>query len=132
MSQLLGKLDPAAERTMRGAIEGALRTQAIYVAATLGIADRLALGPRSAAELAEQVEADAPNLKRVMRLLVSHGVFVEQEGGRFALNRPAEYLQTGHPRSRRPSALRAGEGLWEHSARPGARLPFLRAAGGGR
>jgi hypothetical protein len=112
-SRLLEKLDPAAERKMRRAIEGAMRTQAVYVAATLGIADQLALGPRPAEELAERVEANAPALRRLLRLLVSYGVFIEQEDGRFALNRAAEYLQTGHPRSLRPSAIRAGEGLWD-------------------
>jgi O-methyltransferase domain len=112
-SRLLQKLDPAAERKMRRAIEGAMRTQAIYVAATLGVADHLALGPRTADDLAERVQAHAPNLRRILRLLVTWGVFTEQEDGRFALNRTAEYLQTGHPCSLRPSAIRAGEGLWE-------------------
>jgi hypothetical protein len=112
-SRLLQKLDPAAERKMRRAIEGAMRTQAIYVAVSLGIADKLALGPRTADELAQQAEAHAPSLKRLLRLLVTWGVFLELEDGRFTLNPAAEYLQSGHPRSLRPSAIRAGEGLWE-------------------
>jgi hypothetical protein len=107
------KLDPAAERKMRRAIEGAVRTQAIYVAATLGIADRLSLGPRTAEELADAVQAHASTLERILRLLATHGVFAQQEDGRFALNRAAEHLQAGHPRSLRPSAIRAGEGMWE-------------------
>ena len=56
-------------------------------------------------------------MKRLLRFLVFNGVFAEHEDGRFALNRAAEYLQTGHPRSLRPSAIRAGEGMWEVSAR---------------
>jgi predicted O-methyltransferase YrrM len=114
---LLAKLDPVAEASMRGLIGGALRTQAIYVAAKLGIADQLSLGARSADELAQRVNADARTLRRVLRFLAFHGVFVETTDGTFALNALAESLQTAHPRSLRPSAIRAGEGLWEVSAR---------------
>ena len=114
---LLEKLDPAAEAMMLSLIGGAIRTQAIYVAAKLGLADRLALGAQSAAELARHVNADATTLKRVLRFLVFNGVFTEKADGSFALNRVAESLQTGHPRSLRPSAIRAGEGLWEVSGR---------------
>ena len=114
---LLAKLDPAAEAMMRGLIGGALRTQAVYVAAKLGIADQLSLGPRTAEDLAQRVSADAAMLRRVLRFLVFNGVFVENADGAFALNAPAESLQSAHPRSLRPSAIRAGEGLWDVSAR---------------
>ena len=102
---------------MRQLIGGAVRTQALYVAAKLGIADHLSLGARSADELAERTQAHASALRRLLRFLVVSGVFVEQEDGRFALNRAAEYLQSGHPRSLRPSAIRAGEGMWSIAAR---------------
>src|SRR5215213_10404681 len=114
---LLERLDPVAEATMRNLIGGAIRTQAIHVAAKLGIADHLSLGPRSAEDLAERVSAHAPTLKRVLRFLVSFGVFVQNEDGRFAVNGVAEYLQTAHPRSMRPSAIRAGEGMWNVASR---------------
>jgi hypothetical protein len=114
---LLAKLDPAAEASMRALIGGALRTQALYVIAKLGIPDALSLGARGADELAQRVSADATMLRRVLRFLVFHGVFVEHDDGRFALNAAAEFLQTAHPRSLRPSAIRAGEGLWDVSAR---------------
>jgi hypothetical protein len=117
LNQLMDKLDPAAEAAMRSLIGGALRTQAVYVAAKLAIADQLSLGPRSAEELAERVGADARTLRRLLRFLVFHGVFAEKDDGRFALNRLAESLQSGHPRSLRPSAIRAGEGMWDVSAR---------------
>ncbi len=117
VATLLDRLDPVAEATMRNLIGGAVRTQAIYVAAKLGIADHLSLGPRTAEELAGRVDAHAPTLRRVLRYLASSGVFVESEDGRFALNRLAEWLQTAHPRSMRPSAIRAGEGLWNVAGR---------------
>jgi hypothetical protein len=114
---LLERLDPVAEATMRNLIGGAIRTQAIHVAAKLGIADHLSLGPKTADELAEGVIAHAPTLRRVLRFLVSFGVFVQNADGRFALNRVAEYLQTAHPRSMRPGAIRAGEGMWSVASR---------------
>ncbi|MEA2236949.1 MAG: hypothetical protein QOC81_1673 [Thermoanaerobaculia bacterium] len=110
---LLEKLDPAAEASMRDLIGGAVRTQAIYAVARLGVPDQLALGPRSAAEVAQASGAHAETLRRVMRYLVTCGVFLEHEDGRFALAPAGEYLQSGHPRSLRPSAIRAGEGLWQ-------------------
>ena len=50
MASTLG--DEHALREMRGQIFGFLVTRSIAVAAELGLADRLANGPRSAAELA--------------------------------------------------------------------------------
>jgi hypothetical protein len=108
-------LDPSAEAAMRDQIGGALRTQAVYVAAKLGIADQLSLGPRTAGDLASVVNAHAATLRRVLRFLASRGVFTELEDGRFALSSAAEYLQTAHPRSLRKSAIRAGEGMWNVS-----------------
>jgi hypothetical protein len=113
---LLDRLDPVAEATMRNLIAGAVRTQAIYAIAKLGIADRLSLGPRGAEELAQSAGAHAPTLRRVLRYLAAAGIFVENGDGRFALNAAAEYLQTAHPRSMRPSAIRAGEGMWNVAA----------------
>ena len=117
MPTLLDRLDPLEEATLRHLIGGAIRTQAIYVAAKLGIADHLALGPRGADELAEHTGTHATTLRRVLRYLVSIGVFAEREDGRFALNGIAEYLQTAHPRSLRPTSIRSGEGQWQVAAR---------------
>lgn len=114
---LLEKLDPVTEATMRSLIGGAIRTQAIYVAAKIALADHLSLGPRSAEDLAERVHADAATLKRLLRFLVFNGVFAENDDGSFALNGAGEYLQSAHPRSLRPSAIRAGEGMWDVSSR---------------
>jgi len=102
---------------MRNLIDGAIRTQAIYAVAKLGIADHLSLGPRTADDLAGRAGAHAKTLERVLRYLVASGVFVQHDDGRFALNTVAEYLQTAHPRSMRPSAIRAGEGMWTVASR---------------
>lgn len=114
---LLGRLDPAPESEMRALIEGALRTQAIYVVARLGVPDQLALEPRTAGDLAARLGVHGPTLLRVLRYLASCGVFVEDGDGRFGLAPPGQLLQTAHPRSLRPSAIRAGEGMWSVSSR---------------
>ncbi|NOT55387.1 MAG: methyltransferase domain-containing protein [Deltaproteobacteria bacterium] len=86
-------------------VTGYYISQAIYVAAKLGIADRLTNGPRSSDELAHTTGAHAPSLHRLLRLLVSAGVFAEQEDGRFALTPIGSYLQTETPGSLRAVAL---------------------------
>src|SRR5690349_10595318 len=50
-------------------------TQALYVAARLRIADRLADGPLGSEELARTASADPGALLRLLRALVSFGVF---------------------------------------------------------
>jgi hypothetical protein len=60
-------------------------TQAITAAADLGIADALAKGPLSADELARAVNADADALRRLLRGLISRGIFRQRRDGRYDL-----------------------------------------------
>jgi hypothetical protein len=69
-------------------------SQAIHVAATLGIADLLAEGPRTADELAEATGTHAPTLYRLLRALASVGVFAETADAVFVMTPPAEHLRT--------------------------------------
>src|SRR5215210_8591514 len=75
-------------------------SQAIYVAATLGIADLLEDEPKSVDELAESTGTHAPTLYRLLRALASVGIFIET-GGHFGLTPLAEYLRTDTPGSLR-------------------------------
>lgn len=84
-------------------------SQAIHVAATLGIADLLEDGPRSADELAETTGTHAPTLYRLLRALASVGVFTEDDDDRFALTPLAEYLRTDSPDSLRAWAMQIGQ-----------------------
>jgi SAM-dependent methyltransferase len=87
-------------------------SRAIYLAAKLGIADLLKDGPRDYRDLAEATRTHAPSLNRVMRLLVSAGVFAEPENGKFALAPLGEFLRVGVPGSMRASVmLFAGVGV---------------------
>lgn len=61
-------------------------SQAITVAAQLGVADALADGPLTIDELATRVDANADALHRLLRALISRGVFRHRRDGRFELN----------------------------------------------
>jgi SAM-dependent methyltransferase len=68
----------------------------VHVAATLRVADHLVDGPMAIGSLAQKCGADAGALARVLRHLISRGVFEEPELDRFALNDAArEFLQEG-------------------------------------
>ena len=69
-------------------------TQAIHVAATLGIADLLRDGPRDSEALARETATHAPSLHRVLRALASVGVLHEDDDGRFALTAIGECLRS--------------------------------------
>lgn len=84
-------------------------SQAIHVAAALGIADHLGDGPRSVEDLAEATRSHAPTLHRLLRALASVGVFAEESEGRYGLTPLAEHLQTDAPGSLRAWALQIGQ-----------------------
>src|SRR5215831_8028335 len=76
---------------------GALSAQILYVAAQLGLADRLArTGPATASELALEHGIDAAAIERVLRGLVSINVCDEIDGERFRLTSLGEYLRPSH------------------------------------
>src|SRR5215213_2086410 len=58
---------------------GALMSQALYVAAKLGVADLIANGPKAVSELAVATETNESALYRVLRSLASVGVFSETD-----------------------------------------------------
>jgi SAM-dependent methyltransferase len=87
---------------------GALITQALSVAATLGVADHLGAGPRSVDELADAVGADAPSLYRVLRALTDVEVFVELGDRRFASTELSDLLRSDGPASLRAWAAMVG------------------------
>jgi SAM-dependent methyltransferase len=64
----------------------------VRVVATLRIADHLAAGHAALDELGATAGCDADSLGRVLRHLVSKGLFEEPSPGRFALNEPSRAL----------------------------------------
>jgi SAM-dependent methyltransferase len=85
------------------------QSQAIYVAAKLGIADLLKDGPQSSVTLASATGSDAPSLFRLMRALSSVGVFSQVNSDGFALSRLGETLQTNVPGTLRAMVITIGE-----------------------
>ena len=94
----MSKDEPSPRDALLQMINAFRASQAIYVAATFGIADLLEEGPKGADELAEATGTHAPTLYRLLRALASVGVFAEEPDGRFVSTPLAECLETNAPR----------------------------------
>ena len=79
--------------------DGLIIHQSLYAAAKLGVADLLASGSRTTAELAEQLKVKKSPLYRTLRLLASQGVFEETAARTFAQTGLSRFLCTGVPGS---------------------------------
>ena len=99
---------------VRQLIMGFRSTSLLHVAAELGLADRLAGGPRSAAELASELGAHADALGRVLRGLVAFGVFARRADGRYALTDLGACLRDDAPGSLRAVARIFGHAYIQH------------------
>ena len=116
--------DPAT--TLHRLVTGYQVSQAIHVAATLGIADLLADASRTGDELAALTNTHPPTLYRLLRALASVEVLHELDGRRFELTPLGEPLRSDVPGSMvdlaaymgRPYRLQAWGGLL-HSVRTG-------------
>ena len=96
-------------------LNGFMRSQAIYVAAKLGLADLLKDGARNVDDLAKLTKVNTDALYRLLRALSSIGIFVEKEARIFELTPMAETLRSDLPISLRPYALLVGDSCWWHS-----------------
>ena len=96
--------DTGAAIALQRMIIGDWISQAVQVAASLGVADLIADRPRSAADLAGSLGVHGPSLYRLMRALASVGVFTEVVLGSFGLTAVGDYLRTGVPGSLRALA----------------------------
>jgi hypothetical protein len=95
-------------------IRGYQVSQAIHVAATLGVADHLRDGPCGAPELAAALAVDAPALYRLLRALAAVGVFYEDDQRRFSLTEIGACLCSDAPESLRDQAANMGRPAdWE-------------------
>ena len=115
-----------ASRELRRLVTGYQVSQALYVAATLGLCDLLADSPRTVAELAETTGADARSLTRLTRGLAAVGLYVADGDGRFANTELGDAFRADAPRSIADLARFVGQPChWqayaslEHSIRTG-------------
>jgi hypothetical protein len=90
-------LSKAAE--LRRLVNSYQLSQAIHVAAVLGIADLLADGPRSSDELAEETGTNSRALYRLLRALAAFGLFHEDDERRFSLTELGDALRSDAPES---------------------------------
>jgi hypothetical protein len=112
--------------TLSEMIGGYMVSQAIHVAAKLGIPDVLRDRPMRSSEIAAVIAAHEPSLRRLLRALTSVGLLVEDEEGQFAATPTGALLQSDHPRSMRAMAIVLGSPyVW----RPWGRLDTSIATG---
>ena len=100
--------DLSPHSALYGMVTGYYVSQAIHVVARLGIADLVAEGARDAEALAEQTYSHASSLRRVLRLLVTAGLFTEDHDGHFASTPTGDLLRADVPGSMRAAALLFG------------------------
>lgn len=112
---------------------GGIVSRIIYVAAKLGIADQLATGPRTPAQVSSALGVHTQSVYRLMRTLAGFGLLHEGEGQAFGLTPLGDTLRTGHPG--RATVLTMGGPLFtqgfdalEHSVRTGE-IGFVKATG---
>lgn len=87
---------------------GALRTQVYHSTAQLKLADLLANGPRTAADLAQESGVDPELLERFLRAAAVLGIFRREHDGRFANTPRSLALKHGPHRSFRDWVLYFG------------------------
>lgn len=88
-------VNTSARSTMMAAALQYMTSQAIYVAARLGLADLLADGPAQTDRLATECSADPRTMGKLLRALVAGGVLVQEGPDRFALTEIGHALRDG-------------------------------------
>ncbi len=106
-------------------LSGAWTTQVIYVAAELNVADHLASGSRTSANLAAVTESHEPSLNRLLHSLVAIGMCSHEVDNSFELTPLGSLLRSDAPDSLHAWSLWWGRSLWSawgnllHSVRTG-------------
>ena len=117
----------SAASSLLGIFAGAWLAQAVHVAAKLGLADRVGGGRMTVSALAAATSTHPAALGRLLRALVSVGIFDADDDGRIGPTPLSSCLRADAPGSLRAFALMLGEPAhwraWEglaHSVRTGA------------
>jgi hypothetical protein len=94
-------------------IFGGMVSQALHVAAKLGIADLVASTPQTIDELAQATKTDAGSLRRLILYLASIGIFAEDAEGKYRQTPMSDTLRSDNPRSFRGlSVLFGSDFMW--------------------
>ena len=113
MSQISPDPEPALASQLLELVTASWKSQALYVAAELGIADLLADGPRTCAELATAAGVHPPSLRRLLRALTTIGVCNEDEHDVFGITPLGAQLATDRRLSLRSWTRWWGTSLWQ-------------------
>ncbi len=88
---------PAQAEALQELILAAWMSQAITAIADLRVADALSGGPLPLDELADKVGANPDALRRLLRVLISRGIFLRRDDDRYELNPMAQLLRSDAP-----------------------------------
>lgn len=77
-------------------------SRALWAAAELGVADAIGDEPAALIEIAAASEAREEPLRRLMKALVSVGLFTAEDGDRFGHSETSIFLKSDHPLTQRP------------------------------
>lgn len=94
---------PPPPQVLWGLINSNVVARCVQVVAEYGVADALADGSLTAAEIAANTGLNADALGRMLRLLTAHGVFSDA-GGSYSNSPLSELLRSDHPQSMRSFA----------------------------
>lgn len=103
----------ARHRLLRDLMEGYKVSEAVYTAARLGLADKLADGPLTADALAECTATDPVAMRRFLGLLTALGLLSQRAELTFALSPMGELLRSGTAESDRQWVLKEGSLWWD-------------------
>ena len=103
---------PEPLQKIMGMISGYWTSQALYVAARLGLADLLKEGPKTAEELASSTQTHPRSLYRFLSSSASLGLFAEDEQRRFSVTPIGDCLRSDVPGSQRATAIIVGDLLY--------------------
>jgi predicted transcriptional regulator/predicted O-methyltransferase YrrM len=92
---------------------GYQKSQALFVAAKLGIADILSNGSKTADELAKATGVNSRSIYHLMRMLISVGVFSTEDNDKFQLNPMGKHLLTGTSDSLRGTVMAMGDEIYQ-------------------
>lgn len=97
---------------------GRWRSQILYAGVKLGVFDALRTAPKTADDVASELQLDAPHTYRLLRALASLGLLNEDRNRSFSLTASGEFLRADHPQSLRGIVL-LEEGpehyaVWKH------------------
>ena len=108
-----GMAAPSPKLGLMKLIVGNWVSQAVYAAAKLQVVDALLEGPKSVASLADELNVQQNELRRLLRALESVGLFKHDGEDNYAVTEMGRFLASDRQDSLRPLSMFNGEALYE-------------------